>query len=79
LISQVSAERADGDVLPWRRVDYNLVLIDGVRVNQSGGAFDFSRLNTADINRVEVVRDAQSSLWGSDAMGIARYSRLRSS
>ncbi len=49
--------------------DYNLVLIDGVHVNQSGGAFDFSRLSTADIDRVEVVRGAQSALWGSDAMG----------
>ena len=49
--------------------DYNLVLIDGVRVNQSGGTFDFSRIDSAEIERVEVVRGAQSSLWGSDAMG----------
>jgi outer membrane cobalamin receptor len=49
--------------------DYNLVLIDGVRVNQSGGIFDFSRINAAEIERVEVVRGAQSALWGSDAMG----------
>ncbi len=49
--------------------DYNLVLIDGVRVNQSGGAFDFGRISAAEIERVEVVRGAQSSLWGSDAMG----------
>lgn len=49
--------------------DYNLVLIDGVRVNQSGGTFDFSRISAADIDRVEVVRGAQSALWGSDAMG----------
>ena len=27
--------------------DYNLVLIDGVRVNPSGGAFDFSRISAA--------------------------------
>jgi vitamin B12 transporter len=49
--------------------DYNLVLIDGVRVNANGGYFDFSRISAADIERVEVVRGAQSSLWGSDAMG----------
>ncbi len=49
--------------------DYNLVLIDGVRANQSGGLFDFSRITAADIDRVEVVRGAQSALWGSDAMG----------
>ena len=49
--------------------DYNLVLIDGVRANVSGGIFDFSRISAADIERVEVVRGAQSALWGSDAMG----------
>jgi len=49
--------------------DFNLVLIDGVRVNQSGGAFDFSRVSAAEIDRIEVVRGAQSALWGSDAMG----------
>jgi vitamin B12 transporter len=49
--------------------DYNLVLIDGVRANLDGGVFDFSRLAGAEIDRVEVVRGAQSSLWGSDAMG----------
>ena len=49
--------------------DYNLVLIDGVRVNPSGGTFDFSRVSGAEIDRVEVVRGAQSSLYGSDAIG----------
>ncbi|MFN2444180.1 MAG: TonB-dependent receptor domain-containing protein [Vicinamibacterales bacterium] len=49
--------------------DYNLVLVDGVRVNLSGGPFDLSRISAAEIERVEVVRGAQSSLWGSDAMG----------
>ncbi len=49
--------------------DYNLVLIDGVRVNQSGGAFDFSRVSGAEMDRVEVVRGAQSALYGSDAIG----------
>ena len=48
--------------------DYNLVLIDGVRVNMSGGAFDFSRIAAGEIERVEVVRGAQSALYGSDAM-----------
>jgi outer membrane cobalamin receptor len=49
--------------------DYNLVLMDGVRVNQQGGLFDFSRVSAGEIERVEVVRGAQSALWGSDAMG----------
>ena len=49
--------------------DYNLVLVDGVRVNNSGGQFDFSRISGAEIARVEVVRGAQSALYGSDAIG----------
>jgi outer membrane receptor protein involved in Fe transport len=40
-----------------------------VRVNQNGGYFDFSRIAASEIERVEVVRGAQSSLWGSDAIG----------
>jgi outer membrane cobalamin receptor len=49
--------------------DYNLVLVDGVRMNANGGLFDFGRINADEIERVEIVRGAQSSLWGSDAMG----------
>ena len=49
--------------------DYNQVLIDGVRVNQNGGQFDFSRVSASEIDRVEVVRGAQSAQYGSDAIG----------
>ncbi len=49
--------------------DYNVVLIDGVRANLDGGRFDFSRIAAAEIERVEIVRGSQSSLWGADAMG----------
>ena len=49
--------------------DYNHVLIDGVRVNADGGAYDFSRVSASEIDRVEVVRGAQSALYGSDAIG----------
>ena len=49
--------------------DYNLVLVDGVRVNPSGGAYDFSRISASEIDRLEVVRGGQSSLYGSDAIG----------
>ena len=48
--------------------DYNQVLIDGVRVNTNGGQFDFSRVSAGGIERVEVVRGAQSALYGSDAI-----------
>lgn len=49
--------------------DYNLVLLDGVRVNNNGGYYDFSRISAGEIDRVEVVRGGQSSLYGSDAIG----------
>ena len=49
--------------------DYNHVLVDGVRVNADGGSYDFGRVAAGEIERVEVVRGAQSALYGSDAIG----------
>ncbi len=52
--------------------NFTLVLIDGVKVNDPtnsrGGSFDFSTLSTDDIERIEIVRDPMSSLYGSDAL-----------
>ena len=44
------------------------VLIDGVPVNDAGGAFDFSTLSTDNLERIEIVRGPASVLYGSDAM-----------
>ena len=49
--------------------NFTLVLIDGVRVNDFGGGFDFAHLPVADIERIEVVRGPQSAQWGADAIG----------
>ena len=49
-----------------------LTLIDSVKVNDPsspGGGFDFGHLLTGTIERIEVVRGAQSVLWGSQAIG----------
>ena len=47
-----------------------LVLIDGAIVNSATtGAFDFANLTVDNVEKVEIVRGAQSTLWGSDAMG----------
>lgn len=47
-----------------------LVLIDGAIVNSATtGAFDFANLTVDNVAKVEIVRGAQSTLWGSDAMG----------
>ena len=47
-----------------------LVLIDGIEANDPAGnaEFAFENLGTWDIDRIEVVRGAQSGLWGSDAL-----------
>lgn len=47
-----------------------LVLIDGVRANDpaSGDEFRWELLSTSNIERIEIVRGPQSSLWGSDAV-----------
>ena len=47
-----------------------LVLVDGVRANDpaTGDEFRWEYLTTGDIERVEIVRGPQSSLWGSDAV-----------
>ena len=47
-----------------------LVLIDGAIVNSATlGSFNFAHLTTDNIEKIEIVRGAQSTLWGADAMG----------
>ena len=48
--------------------DYNKVYLDGIPLNEAGGAFEWSVLMTDNIERVEFVRGPQSALFGSDAM-----------
>jgi vitamin B12 transporter len=47
---------------------YNKVLLDGIPLNEPGGFFNFSNLTTDNVERIEIVRGAQSALFGSDAM-----------
>jgi outer membrane cobalamin receptor len=47
---------------------YNKVIVDGVQVNDPGGIFDFGTLPLFENERVEFLRGAQSTLYGSDAM-----------
>ena len=48
--------------------DHVLVLVDGVRVNNAGGGIDLSALTTDNVERIEVLRGPNSSLYGSDAV-----------
>lgn len=47
---------------------YNKVIVDGVQINDPGGTFDFGTLPLFEADRMEFLRGAQSTLYGSDAM-----------
>lgn len=50
--------------------NHTLVLIDGIEVAaQQTGDYDFGGLIVSDIERIEVLRGAQSALYGSEAIG----------
>jgi vitamin B12 transporter len=48
--------------------DHNLVLLDGIPLNDDGGGFDWAHLTTDNVERIEVLRGAGSALYGSDAL-----------
>ena len=48
--------------------DFNKVLIDGVPANDIGGAFDWAAVAASGIDRVEVLRAANSVAYGADAL-----------
>src|SRR5436190_839923 len=53
------------------RIDHTLITIDGVTVYDSsgiGGNFDIRNLSAANIERIEILKGSQSTLYGSDAI-----------
>src|SRR5207245_2196329 len=49
--------------------NFNKVLIDGVPVNDVGGAFEFADLASTGVDHLEILRGPNSVLYGSDALG----------
>lgn len=51
---------------------HTVVLVDGVKLNDPSltqGYYNFGNMLTGDAGRIEVLRGAQSTLWGSQAVG----------
>src|SRR5688572_12384205 len=48
--------------------NFNKVLFDGIPVNDIGGGFDFGQVATAGVERLEVLRQTNSVMYGSDAL-----------
>jgi vitamin B12 transporter len=70
-VSQVGTTGSQTQVrVRGAEANHVLVLIDGVRANDpaSGDEFRWELLSASNVERIEIVRGPQSSLWGSDAV-----------
>lgn len=64
--------QAQGKTISLQGIDpqYMLFLVDGERMaGETYGDIDYSRINVADIERIEIVKGASSTLYGSNALG----------
>ena len=66
-VGSVTAVRIRG-----AETDQTVAVVDGVKLNDpsgTGGGYNFGNLLIGDVTRIEVLRGAQSTLWGSQAIG----------
>ncbi|HLQ99633.1 MAG TPA: TonB-dependent receptor [Sphingobacterium sp.] len=71
VVNDVSGgSRASGVQIQGFSSNYIMVLIDGQPLlGRNNGNFDLSRISVSNINRIEIIKGATSSLYGSDALG----------
>jgi vitamin B12 transporter len=70
-VTQTGSPGTETDVMiRGASASQTLVLVDGVEVNTGAtGGFDFANLTTDNLDRIEVLRGAGGSLYGSQAIG----------
>jgi len=57
---------------------FNKIMIDGVPANNIGGGFDFAQLSNSGVESIEVLKGANSVLYGADALaGVVNLSTQR--
>jgi outer membrane receptor for ferrienterochelin and colicins len=65
-----SGSRAVGVQIQGFNSNYVIVLVDGQpMLGRNSGNFDLSRISVTNIERIEIIKGASSSLYGSDALG----------
>lgn len=65
-----SGNRSIGIQMQGFSSEYIMILIDGQPMTgRFNGNFDLSRISVSDVERIEVIKGASSSLYGSEAMG----------
>ncbi len=70
-VSQAGGAGAQTQVrIRGSEANHTLVLVDGIEVSATSGTdFDLAHILTLNVERIEVLRGAQTALWGPDALG----------